>query len=159
VPAGDSTLADGGNMTVYTRTWAVPGNERGVPFWYRVAYSEDGARWNGPARRFASPVGPPVATVEVTIAHNAYDNDVDATVDIGGGSSSSLDGSPDTPPALSYPLPGSAAAIATDWVTGLSTNGNIAWTFAIEIPPGPAELYLPRTGTTTGRFGSPRAAT
>ena len=29
--AGDSSLADGSNMSVYARTWEVPANERGVP--------------------------------------------------------------------------------------------------------------------------------
>ena len=36
----------------------------------------------GPSRRFVSPLGPPVATVEVTVVHDAYDHDVAAVVNV-----------------------------------------------------------------------------
>lgn len=140
--AGDPSLADGTNLQSYPRAWGVPGGERGVPFWYRVAYTEGGVRHAGPARRFVSPVGAPIATVEVTIVHNAYDSDVDAAIELGGGGGS-VAGSGGAPPALSFPLPSSAAAVASDWVTGASSAGNIAWTFAIPIPQGAASAYLP----------------
>jgi hypothetical protein len=94
-----------------------------------------------------SPSGPPLATVEVTLVHNAYDNDVDAAIELGGSTSpSTVDGSVALSPVLSYPLPASSAAIAGDWVTGTSTTGNIAWTFAIDIPQGGAAAYLPPDG-------------
>lgn len=147
VPAGgDSTLADGTNMDVYTRIWSVPGNERGAPFWYRIAYTEGGVRWNGPSRRFVSPSGPPIATVEVTVVHNAYDNDIDGAIELGEGTSLASPEGSASAPVLSYPLPGSGAATATDWVTGTSTTGNVAWTFAIDIPQGAAAAYLPPDG-------------
>ncbi len=143
--AGDSTLADGTNLQTYTRVWNVPGDERGEPFWYRISYSEGGVRFDGPARPFVSPESAPVATVEVTIVHNAYDNDVDAAIEVGGGASGALDGggTGSSPPLLTYPLPASSAAVASDWVTGASSGGNIAWSFAIGIPPGDANAYLP----------------
>jgi subtilisin family serine protease len=143
--AGDPSLTDGTNLQSYTRAWNVPGNERGEPFWYRVSYTEGGARHDGPSRRFVSPVGPPAATVEVTIVHNAYDTDVDAAIEVGVGAASGAtgDGLASPPPALVYPLPGSGAAVASDWETGISSGGNIAWSFAIDIPQGAASPYLP----------------
>ena len=142
---GDPSLSDGTNLQTYSRVWNVPGNERGVPFWYRVSYTEGGVRYDGPARRFVSPTGPPAATVEVTIVHNAYDNDVDAAIEVGAGQGSDPfgGGTDSPPPVLTYPLPGTSAAVASDWVTGASTTGNIAWSFAIDIPEGAANAYLP----------------
>jgi len=92
-----------------------------------------------------SPTGPPAATVEVTIVHNAYDNDVDAAIELGAGQGSDPfgGGTDSPPPVLTYPLPGTSAAVASDWVTGASTTGNIAWSFAIDIPEGAANAYLP----------------
>ncbi|TMQ73343.1 MAG: hypothetical protein E6K81_04915 [Candidatus Eisenbacteria bacterium] len=142
--AGDSSLADGSNMSVYVRTWEVPANERGVPFWYRVATTEDQVRWEGPSRRFVSPLGPPVATVEVTVVHDAYDHDLDAAIEVGG--SASLMAQETSPPALVYPLPASSAAVASEWVTGASTTGNVAWTFAVDLPAGEVEATLPPDG-------------
>ena len=143
--AGDPSLEDGTNQQSYVRTWNVPGNERGVPFWYRVSYTEGGVRYDGPATRFVSPVGSAAATVEVTIVHNAYDTDVDAAIEVGASAGSApiggAGGAP--PPVLVYPLPGTGGAIASDWVTGASAGGNVAWTFAVEIPPGEANAYLP----------------
>jgi subtilisin family serine protease len=140
--AGDSSLVDGTNLQSYTRVWNVPGSERGQPFWYRISYGEAGTRYNGPARRFASPVGTPAATVEVTMIHNAYDNDVDGAIELGTESSTALNGGM-APPALVFPLPASSAAVSSDWVTGASSSGNIAWSFSIDIPQGAANAYLP----------------
>jgi hypothetical protein len=100
--AGDSSLADLTNRRVYVRTWSVPGSERGMPFWYRVAWTEGAIRMTTEARRVVSPVGPSAATLEVTVVHNAFDEDVDAT----------------------------------------SINGNVAWTFRIEVPTN-ANSWLP----------------
>jgi Subtilase family len=133
---GDSSLADATNRQVYARSWNVPGNERGASFWYRVSWTEDGVRYSTPARRYTSPVGPSAASVEVTLVHNAYDEDVDATVEVGG--------SPGNP-ALVFPLPGSSAAVATDWVDGASATGNVEWTFRLEIPATQADAWLPPT--------------
>jgi hypothetical protein len=131
---GDSSLADATNRQVYARSWNVPGNERGVTFWYRVAWNEGGVRYSTPARRFTAPSGPSAATVEVTLVHNAYDQDVDGTIEIGGTVAS---------PAVVLPLPGSSAAVSSDWVDGASENGNIAWTFHVEVPAGLANTWLP----------------
>ncbi len=140
VPAtGDSSLADATNRQVYDRTWTVPGNERGAPFWYRVAWTESSVRYSTPARRFVSPLGPSAATLVLTIAHNAYDEDITGDVDVGGSGSN--------PPALSFPLPGTSAAVASDWVDGTSVNGNVAWTFHIEVPTGAANAWLPPSTT------------
>jgi hypothetical protein len=45
-----------------------------------------------------------------------------------------------------YHLPGTAAAVASDWTNGTSATGNIEWTFRIEVPDGPAAAWLPPTG-------------
>ncbi len=142
VPAtGDPSLADGTNMSVYSRSWAVPQPELGLPFWYRVSYTEAGVRHDGPPRRFLSPLGPPVATVEVTVVHNAYDEDVTGTIEL----ESSQQGEAPSSGAMTFPLPATSAAVSSDWVTGTSSTGNIAWDFVIQIPAGPAESYLPPT--------------
>lgn len=139
--AGDSSLADATNRTTYARQWTVPPAERGFTFWYRAAFTEGGVRRTGPARRFASPVGPSAATLEVTLIHNAYDHDLDAAVEAAG----AIDGPPGM---LPYALPGSSAAVAVDWVDGLSTTGNVALTFRLEVPQGAAEAYLPPSAST-----------
>lgn len=128
--AGDSSLADGTNLTLYARAWPVPLPEAGQAFWYRVAYSEQGVRWATPARRFTSPGAPSVATLDVTIVHNAYDSDVEAVI---------------AAPAsgVSFPLPGTSGAIASDYVDGESVTGNESWSFRIEVPPGAADASLP----------------
>ena len=131
--AGDSSLAGPSDRTTYTRTWNVPGGERGQTFWYRAAYTEGGVRYASPARSFVSPLGPSVATLEVTLVHNAYDNDVTAEIVVGDPNA----------PDLTIPLPGSSAAVASDWVSGLSATGNVSWTFRIEVPAGPAAGLLP----------------
>ncbi|MBI1797840.1 MAG: S8 family serine peptidase [Candidatus Eisenbacteria bacterium] len=140
--AGDSTLADGTDLTRYARQWAVPVDERGAAFWYRAAYTEGGARYSTSPLRFVSPTGPPAATVRVTIVHDAFDSDVSGDIEVG--SSAPLAGGQSVAgPAFTIPLPGSAAAIASDWVTGTSTTGNVAWTFAIDVPAGVASAWLP----------------
>ena len=58
-----------------------------------------------------------------------------AVVDVGG--------SWGVPPALSFPLPGTSAAIASDWVNGVSALGNVSWTFHVEVPAGEASAWLP----------------
>jgi hypothetical protein len=84
-----------------------------------------------------------VATVEVTIVHNAYDNDIDAAIEVEGGGSPNKAGAMGGSPLFSYPLPASGASVASDWVSGTSTLGNVAWTFAVDIPAGQVEAYLP----------------
>ncbi|HEY2955288.1 MAG TPA: S8 family serine peptidase [Candidatus Eisenbacteria bacterium] len=133
--AGDSSLTRIINRTTYTRVWSVPSDERGQAFWYRVAYAEDGVRYLSPARRFVGPIGPSLATIEVTLVHNAYDHDVSAAVVVGDPKN----------PDLTLPLPGSSAAVASDWVSGLSATGNVSWTFRIQVPSGTAAGLLPPT--------------
>jgi serine protease AprX len=132
---GDSSLADPFNLTSYTRVWPVPPAELGTPFWYRVSYSEGGARYSSPARSLASPTGPSVATVEFSIAHNAFDTDVSGDIGVPGGTG--------LPPQWSAPVPGTAAAVASDWVNGTSLTGNVEWTFRIPVPAGAADDFLP----------------
>ena len=132
---GDSSLADATNRQVYSRVWSVPGNERGTPFWYRVSWTESGVRYSTPARRLTGPLGPSAATLEVTIVHNAYDEDISATIEV--------DGSGGNPPPLSFTLPGTTAAVSSDWIDGTSATGNVAWTFQVEVPSGSANTWLP----------------
>jgi subtilase family protein len=141
--AGDGSLLDVANLTSYSRSWPVPADERGAPFWYRVAYTEAGARFISPAARFTGPVGPPAATLEVVVVHNAYDNDVDAEIVLGDPSLFGPGNRGASP--ISFPLPASSAAISSDWATGVSTTGNVAWKFRIKVPAGVADAYLPPT--------------
>ncbi len=135
--AGDSSLAGPPNLSSYVRSWLVAPAERGASFWYRAAYTEDGVRWNEPARRVTIPAGPSAATLELTIVHNAYDHDLDAMVTANGAAGS-----------VSFPLPGSSAAVATEWLTGAATIGNVALTFHVEIPAGTADAFLPPSPAT-----------
>jgi len=139
--AGDSSLAGANNLTAYTRTLPVAPQDAGTTAWYRVAYTEGGARHDGPARAVTVPAGPPVATVEFTIVHNAYDHDVSGAVETYGAPNGSLQ-------LLSFPLPGSSAAVSSDWVDGLSSTGNVALTFRIDVPEGAAEAFLPPSPST-----------
>jgi len=123
---------------MYARAWSVPAPERGVGFWYRVSYTEGGVRYDTPARLFVGPLGTPVATVELTIVHNAYDHDVDAWVEVEG-----VNNGPPAGAALVFPVPATSAAVSSDWVTGTSSIGNVAWSYSIDIPPGAAQSYLP----------------
>jgi hypothetical protein len=83
-----------------------------------------------------SPLGPDIATREVTLVHNAYDHDVSATVVVG---------DPDHPDLI-LALPGSAAAVESDWVSGVSTTGNVSWTFRVAVPASAAALLPPTPG-------------
>lgn len=142
--AGDSSLASA-DLTSYTIARAIGANEKGLTFWYRVASTEAGVRWNGDARPFAMPGGPPVARLEFTIVHNAYDHDLGGDVVVGGGlaAGSAPPRTADSPPTLS--LPGTSAAIASDWVDGISALGNVAWDFAIDVPADFAPAAMPPT--------------
>ena len=135
---GDSSLADG-NLHRYTLTRPVTAPDLGQTWWVRVATTEGGARHVTPAVPLAVPSGPPVARLEVTIVHNAYDSDVDAVIEAGG---ATLRGG-GTSGAVSFPLPGTASSVGSDWVSGTSSLGNIAWSFSIPVPAGAAEAFLP----------------
>ncbi len=54
--------------------------------------------------------------------------------------------------SLTFPLPGSSGSVSSDWVNGVSTTGTIAWDFAIEVPTGAAEAYLPPTSSAPWRL-------
>lgn len=142
--AGDSSLVDAANLTAYPRAWFVPLAERGVAHWYRAAWTENGVRHASPARRLEAPLGSSVGAIEVTIVHNAYDGDIDGVVEAG----STAAGTRTASPIVSLPLPGSGAAIETDWVNGVAALGNIARTFRIDIPAGAAEALLPASTAT-----------
>ncbi len=145
---GDSSLADPGNLTSYSSVWPVPPSELGTPFWYRASFTEGGARYDSPARRFVNPAGPSVATIELTVIHNAYDHDVSGFVHAG----SAPIGSTPTSEGLSFPLPGSSAAYQSEWHDGPGATGNVAWKFRIEVPAGPAEACLPPSASCPWRL-------
>jgi hypothetical protein len=128
--AGLATLAGPASVTEYARTWAVPPLERGERFWYRAGYTEAGVRRSSPAVAFTSGGGPRVATLEITLVHDALDSDIDASVQAG------VNG-----PV--FELPGSAGAASSDWVDGTSFTGTQAWTFRLPVPAGPAGAFLP----------------
>ena len=108
----------------------MPPGEYGLARWFRAAWTENGERWSGPAVRVAGPVGPSEATIFATIVHDAYDTDVDGVALTAGG-------------AIALPLPAGSAAIATDWVDGVSATGTIEQTFRVEVPQGLASAWLP----------------
>lgn len=128
LPATGSPGLDGDNRHVYTLVRPVTPGELGSAWWVRVATTEGGVRHASAARRYVVPAAAPVGRIEVTVVHNAYDSDVDAEITAG---------------SLAFPLPGTASAVASDWVSGISTLGNVAWTFSIPIPAGAAEALLP----------------
>ena len=141
--AGDSSLANGG-IQIYPLVRALAPEDRGVEAWYRVAYTEAGTRWTTPGRRLLHASGIERARIEVTIVHNAYDHDVDAAIEVGGSSGALWTGSAGSGSAsLTIPLPGSASSVSSDWVSGTSATGNIAWTFSIPVPAGEADAWLP----------------
>ena len=142
-PSGSGSLGDFANRGSYVKVWTVPGTELGQAFWYRVSWDDPDGHHASPARRFVSPGGSSVATLEVTIVHNAYDSDVDAGIVTG--PPATVWGSNAPTSGLSFPLPGSSAAVSSEWVNGASATGNVAWTFAIEVPHGEADAYLPPT--------------
>jgi hypothetical protein len=132
--SGDSSLADGTNTQRYERDWPVPPGERGRVYWYRMSHSEGGLRYFSPARQLTLPTGSPAATIHLEIAHNAYDSDLTGEIRVPGGADS---------PALTISLPGTSAATSSEWVNGVSTLGNVEWTFDIPVPDGVAATYLP----------------
>jgi len=139
---GGPTLDGAGNRTVYVRNWIVPEAERGQLYWHRVTWTEQGVPYASPARRLINPAGASAATLEITIVHNAYDQDVDAQVVTDPGNAlESLSATQRAPVVL--PLPGTSAAFASDWVTGESTGGNIEWTFRVEVGEDQANGWLP----------------
>lgn len=131
---GDPSLTDGSDTQVYTHTWNVPPGEYGSGWWYRVAFTEGGTRQSSPATHVDAPTGPSVATLYATIVHDAYDHDLDVTLSAASG-------------AYTQFFPGSSAAIATDYVDGISLLGTISHTFRIEIPQGAASAFLPPSAT------------
>lgn len=132
VATGDPGLADGSDCSVYSRTWPVPPAEFGSARWYRVAWSEAGVRRTATPMRVLAPTGPPAATARITVVHDALDTDLGISLRAGGGAFEQL-------------LPGSSAAVETDWVDGISTTGTIAWTFEVDVPSGAADAWLPPT--------------
>jgi len=139
LPASGPASLDGPvSVTPYARTWSVPGLERGQRFWYRIGYTESGVRRASPAVAFTSPAGPRVATLEITLVHDALDSDVEASVRAGGAG----EGGP------VFELPGTAGATSSDWVDGSSFTGTQAWTFQIPVPAGAASPWLPPSTTT-----------
>jgi serine protease AprX len=127
---GSNSLAGPSSVNAYARTWVVPAPEHGQRFWYRVSYTMAGARFSSPAVAFTSPGGPSVATLEVTIVHDAFDSDIEASVQAGAG-------------GPVFELPGTAGAESSDWLDGSSFTGTQAWTFRIPVPAGPAGAHLP----------------
>jgi subtilase family protein len=146
--AGDSSLAVN-DLTAYVMTRGVPLEEHGVPFWYRISFTEGDrrrhqrVRYNTPARRFTSPVGTSAATIQVRVVHDAYDHDIDAAVRVGGSTGLRSGPGASVLSSLTFPLPGTSGSVSSDWVTGVSTTGTIAWDFAIEVPAGAADAFLP----------------
>lgn len=130
---GSSALDGPDDGTSYATSFPVPVAERGVRFWYRAWCVQGGSPIVTPAVAFTSPGGPRVATLEVTIVHDAYDSDLEGAVRAGYAT--------DHGPV--FELPGTSAAVATDWVDGTSLNGTQSWTFRIPIPDGPASAFLP----------------
>lgn len=145
---GDSSLAST-DLRTYTTTRPTPPAEYGVPFWYRVAYTEGGVRYATPSRRLAGPVGPPIATLQVRIVHDAYDHDVDAVVSVGGGADAAWKAPATTTMApLTFPIPGTSASDSSDWVSGTSEIGTVEWSFSVPVPAGAAAAFLPPTSAT-----------
>lgn len=118
---GTSGLAAFDHRETYTWNTSIAPAERGQAFWYRAAWTEHGTRHVSPARRFVLPAGAPAVTLEFTIVHNAYDSDLDGAFVLG------------SAPAVFIPLPGSSAAWQSDWVTGIPTSGNVAWSFRVPL--------------------------
>jgi hypothetical protein len=131
--AGSPSLNGPNDGTDYTYVAPVPVPERGARFWYRASSVQAGVPIVTPAVAFKSPGGPRVATLEITIVHDAYDSDIEASVRAGHWT----DGGP------VFELPGTSAAAASDWVDGTSLTGSQAWTFVIPVPQGPASAFLP----------------
>src|SRR5262249_33250979 len=127
---GLASLDGPASFTEYSHTWTVAASERGQRFWYRISYTEGGARRSSPAVAFTSPAGPRVATLEATIVHDAYDGDIEASVQPAGN-------------GPIFELPGTAGAASSDWLDGSSFTGTQAWTFSLALPAGLAGAFLP----------------
>jgi serine protease AprX len=130
---GTASLAGPESVHEYVRTWTVPAAERNVRFWYRAACTQAGQRLVSPAVEFTSPGGPSLAMLEITLVHDALDSDIEASVRAG----FATDGGP------SFELPGTAGAVASDWLDGTSLTGCQSWTFQIPVPDGAASAFLP----------------
>ncbi len=128
--AGDASLLDGDDAARYVRTWPVATHDRGQPHWYRVRWQEQGESRTSTPVRLVAPTGTSVATVRVTIVHDALDSDVHGTLLAGAG-------------AVEIPLPGSGAAVASDWVDGVSATGTIAWTFDLPVAVTAGQDWVP----------------
>jgi hypothetical protein len=131
--AGGPSLDGPGDGTTYTHSAVVPTGERGARFWYRASCAQGGNTLVTPALAYTSPGGPRIATLQVTIVHDAYDSDLECVVRAGY----------PTDHGPVFELPGTSAAAATDWVDGTSLSGTQSWTFVIPIPDGPAAAFLP----------------
>ena len=131
--AGSPSLSGPTSGTSYAVTLPVPTPERGTRFWYRATCVQSGTPIATPAVAHTSPGGPRVATLAVTIVHDAYDSDLECSIRAGYAT--------DHGPV--FELPGKSAAVASDWVDGTSLTGSQAWTFQIPVPEGAAEEFLP----------------
>ena len=131
--AGSPSLDGPTSVTAYPVTLPVPEGERGMRFWYRARCIQAGNPITTPAIAYTSPGGPRIATLAVTIVHDAYDSDLEA----------SIRGGYATDHGPVFELPGTSAAVASDWVDGTSFTGSQAWTFEIPVPAGPASAFLP----------------
>jgi hypothetical protein len=130
---GSPSLDGPASGTSYTTAFPVPAGERGQRFWYRASCVPSGNPIVTPAVAYTSPGGPRVATLQVTIVHDAYDSDLEA----------SIRGGYATDHGPVFELPGTSGAVASDWVDGTSLTGTQAWTFRIPVPEGYAEEFLP----------------
>ncbi len=134
LPATGSASLDGPvGVNQYVHTWSVPEFEHGVRFWYRAAWTQLGQRYASPALAFTSPGGARIATLEITLVHDALDSDIEAMVRAGF--------PPDHGPK--FQLPGTACAVASDWVNGASFTGDQSWTFRIPVPAADADSFVP----------------
>jgi len=131
--SGGSSIEGATSVHEYARSWNVPVPERGERFWYRAAVTQSGHRYTTPGVEFTSPGGPRVATIGYTIVHDAFDSDLELNVRAG----YPTDGGP------VMDLPGTSAAVASDWVDGSSVTGDQSWTFSVPVPDGPASPFLP----------------
>lgn len=131
--AGSPSLDGPTSGTSYATAFPVPVGERGQRFWYRASCIQSGTPIVTPAVAHTSPGGPRVATLQVTIVHDAYDSDLEA----------SIRGGYATDHGPVFELPGTSGAVASDWLDGTSLTGTQAWTFQIPVPEGYAEEFLP----------------
>ena len=144
LPAVGSLSLDGPvSVNSYALSKPVPAPERGQRFWYRAAWSQAGTRFASLPVAYTSPGGPRVATLEVTIVHDAYDGDLECAIRAGH--------VPDGGPV--FELPGTSGAVSSDWVDGSSVTGSQSWTFRIPVPAGAASSFLPPSPGTPWTLG------